>query len=67
MRKFQPVLPLYMKKVKILLRHLGMVGIRGPLVNLVPLMGACVEWWWMLMLSQTRQLIVGNLDAKLNG
>ena len=44
-----------------------MVGIREPLVKLVPLMGACVEWWWMLMLSQTWQLSVGNLDVKLDG
>ena len=33
------------QKVKRLLRQLAAVGIREPLVRLVTLMGACVEWW----------------------
>ena len=55
------------QKVKRLLRHLALVGVRKFFVRLVALMGACVEWWWILVLSQTWQSSVNNLDVKLDG
>jgi hypothetical protein len=46
------------------LRHLGVVGVREPLVELETLI---VGWRWTSVLTRPGQLTVGNLGAKHDG